>query len=281
MSTGQRKKWLELHPKNQVITKEKLGVYFNTLELRPDSVSKGPVNNWDLFSSKIVELKKKNPAAINSYFFRKIVAVKILYDKTDKIINAADWYPVGGYKAIYIPYTISKIISALPEGKEIDWKRIWRTQEIYPSLAHQVEIVAQQTMDYLRKVSKGGNERTLAIKEDTWKDYKKVPLKLTNEFLLDAVDSSFEKEEAKSQERQAKFEQITDLWSKYMTFGADYFKRLYDDVDRMRLLSGNDREILRKAYISIAKGNLTDRQVKQISQVLDKLDSETEYIRTK
>ena len=136
-------------------------------------------------------------------------------------------------------------------------------------------------MDYLRKVSKGGNERTLAIKEDTWKDYKKVPLKLTNEFLLDAVDSSFEKEEAKSQERQAKFEQITDLWSKYMTFGADYFKRLYDDVDRMRLLSGNDREILRKAYISIAKGNLTDRQVKQISQVLDKLDSETEYIRTK
>ena len=281
MSTGQRKKWLELHPKNQVITKEKLGVYFNTLELRPDSVSKGPVNNWDLFSSKIVELKKKNPAAINSYFFRKLVAVKILYDKTDKIINAADWYPVGGYKAIYIPYTISKIISALPEGKEIDWKRIWRTQEIYPSLAHQVEIVAQQTMDYLRKVSKGGNERTLAIKEDTWKDYKKVPLKLTNEFLLDAVDSSFEKEEAKSQERQAKFEQITDLWSKYMTFGADYFKRLYDDVDRMRLLSGNDREILRKAYISIAKGNLTDRQVKQISQVLDKLDSETEYIRTK
>lgn len=281
MSTGQRKKWLELHPKNQVITKEKLGVYFNTLELRPDSVSKGPVNNWDLFSSKIVELKKKNPAAINSYFFRKLVAVKILYDKTDKIINAADWYPVGGYKAIYIPYTISKIISALPEGKEIDWKRIWRTQEIYPSLAHQVEIVAQQTMDYLRKVSKGGNERTLAIKEDTWKDYKKVPLKLTNEFLLDAVDSSFEKEEAKSQERQAKFEQITDLWSKYMTFGTDYFKRLYDDVDRMRLLSGNDREILRKAYISIAKGNLTDRQVKQISQVLDKLDSETEYIRTK
>ena len=78
--------------------------------------------------------------------------------------------------------------------------------------------------------------------------------------------------------RQAKFEQITDLWSKYMTYGADYFKRIYDDVDRMRLLSGNDREILRKAYLSIAKGNLTDRQVKQISQVLDKLERETDYI---
>lgn len=278
MTTAKRKQWLELHPKNQVITKEKLGVYFNTLELRPDSVSKGPVNNWDLFSSKIVEMKKKNPASINSFFFRKLVAAKILYDKTDKIINAADWYPVGGYKAIYIPYTISKIISTLPEGKEIDWKRIWRTQEVYPSLAHQVEIVAQQTMEFLRKVSKGGNERTLAIKEETWKEYRKMPLTLTSEFLSDAVESSFEKEEEKSQERQTKFEQITELWNKYMTLGADYFKRIYEDIDRMRILSGSDREVLRKAYISIGKYNLSDRQVKQVSQVLDKLEHETEYI---
>lgn len=278
MTTAKRKQWLELHPKNQVITKEKLGVYFNTLELRPDSVSKGPVNNWDLFSSKIVEMKKKNPASINSYFFRKLVAAKILYDKTDKIINAADWYPIGGYKAIYIPYTISKIISTLPEGKEIDWKRIWRTQEVYPSLAHQVEIVAQQTMEFLRKVSKGGNERTLAIKEETWKEYRKMPLTLTSEFLSDAVESSFEKEEEKSQERQTKFEQITELWNKYMTLGADYFKRIYEDIDRMRILSGSDREVLRKAYISIGKYNLSDRQVKQVSQVLDKLEHETEYI---
>lgn len=278
MTASKRKQWLELYPKNQVITKEKLGMYFNTLELCPYSVSKGPVNNWDLFSTKIVELKKKNPASINSYFFRKLVAVKILYDKTDKIINTADWYPVGGYKAIYIPYTISKIIFALPDGREIDWKRIWRTQDIYPSLAHQIEIVARHTMEFLRKISNGGNERTLAIKEDTWKEYKKFSISLTSEFIADTVESTFEKEEAKSQERQTKFDQITGRWSEYMTLGADYFKRIYDDVDRMRLLSGSDREVLRKAYLGISKANLSDRQVKQLSQVLDKLEHETDYI---
>lgn len=278
MTATKRKQWIELHPKNQVITKEKLGVYYNTLELRPDSVSKGPVNNWNLFSSKIIELKNDNPAAINSYFFRKLVSVKILYDKTDKIINAADWYPVGGYKAIYIPYTISKIISALPKGKEIDWKLIWRNQEVYPSLVHQIEIVAHNTMDFMRKVSKGGNERTLAIKEETWKEYRQQPLTLTNEFLADAVDSSFEKEEAKSQERQTKFEQITELWNRYVTLGADYFKHVYDDMERIKLLKGSDREIIRKSYHSIAKGNLSDRQVKQLAQVLDKIERETDYI---
>lgn len=88
-------------------------------------------------------------------------------------------------------------------------------------------------------------------------------------------------EEAKSLERQTKFEQITELWTKYMILGSDYFKRIYDDVDRMRLLRGSNREVIRKAYLSIAKANLSDRQVRQLSQVLDKLERETDYIMPK
>lgn len=278
MTSAKRKQWLELHPKNQVITKEKLGVYFNILALRPDSVCKGPVNNWDLFSSNIVELKKKNPAAINSYFFRKLVCIRILFDKTDRMISAADWYPVGGYKAMYVPYTIAKIIASLPEGKEIDWKRIWRTQEIYPSLARQIEIVAPQTMKFLHDISKGGNERTLAIKEETWKEYCEQPLTLTDEFLNDAVETTFEKEEVKSQERKARFEMATDMWAKFMTLGADYLNRVYCDMDRLKLLTASDRESVRISALSIDKGNLSDRQVKRLTQIFVKLDKETDYI---
>lgn len=278
MSTTKRKQWLEQHPKNQVITKEKLGIYFNTLELRPDSVCKGPVNNWDLFSANIVDLKKKNPAAINSYFFRKLVCVKILFDKTDKMINAADWYPVGGYKAMYIPYTIAKIIASMPEGKEIDWKRIWKTQEVYPSLAHQVEIVAPQTMKFLHDISKGGNERTLAIKEETWQEYLKQPLILTDAFLDDATETAFEKEESKSQERQTRFNMATDMWAKFMLLGADYLNRVYSDMDRLKLLTASDREVVRISALSIAKANLSDRQVKRLTQIFIKLEEETDYI---
>lgn len=278
MTATKRKQWLEQHPKNQVITKEKLGIYFNTLELRPDSVCKGPVNNWDLFTSNIVELKKKNPASINSYFFRKLVCVKILFDRTDKMINAADWYPVGGYKAMYVPYTIAKIMATLPEGKEIDWKRIWRTQEVYPSLARQIELVAPQTMKFLQAISKGGNERTLAIKEDTWNEYRKQPLILTEEFLNDATDTSFEKEEAKSQERKARFEIATDMWAKFMTLGADYLTRVYKDMERMNLLTASDREVVRISALSVAKATLSDRQAKRLTQIFTKLDKETEYI---
>lgn len=280
MTTAKRKQWLELHPKNQVITKEKLGVYFNLLSLRPDSVCKGPVNNWDLFSSNIADLKRKNPAAINSYFFRKLVCIKIIFDKTDRMISAADWYPVGGYKAMYVPYTIAKIIASLPEGKEIDWKRIWQAQDVYPSLAHQVEILAPQTMKFLHDISKGGNERTLAIKEETWKEYRKQPLRLTDDFLKDATETKFEKEESKSQERQVRFNQVTDLWAKYMSLGAQYFQQLYEDMERMSLLTASDRKSVQICARSIAKGTLTDRQVKRLYQIIDNLDKQTDYIVT-
>lgn len=278
MSSAKRKKWLELHPKNQVITKEKLGIYYNTIELYPYNVCKGPVNNWESFSNQIIELKKSNPASINSYFFRKLVAAKIIYDKTDKIISKADWYPVGGYKAMYVPYTIAKIIATLPKDKEIDWRKIWRNQDIYPSLARQIEIVAKKTMIFLQQVSNNGNERTFAIKEETWKKYLDEPLELTNDFISDTVDSSYEKEEAKTQERKTRFNMTTDMWAKFMTLGDSYLNRVYRDMERLKLLSTADQECVRICSLSVRKGNLSDRQVKNLVKIFERLEKETDYI---
>lgn len=278
MTKAKRKAWLELHPKKQVITKEKLGMYYNTVALLPHLVCLGAVRNMPKFAESIVEIMKKNPASVNSYFFRKYVATKIIYDKTDRIINSADWYPVGGYKAMYIPYTISKILASIPEGKEIDWKRIWRMQDIYPSLAHQIEIVAQQTMLFLRKESNFGNERTLAGKEGTWEKYRKQELVLTNDFFADLVDSTFEKEEARSQERKTKFNLATDMWAKYMMLGADYLERIHHDMETQRLLSASDQECIRISAMSVRKGTLNDRQVKRLNQIFLRLDQETDYI---
>lgn len=278
MTKAKRNAWLELHPKNQVITKEKLGMYYNTVNLLPHLVCLGGVRNMPKFAETIVDIMKKNPASINSFFFRKYVAAKILYDKTDLIINNADWYPVGGYKAMYVPYTISKIISTIPNGFEIDWKRIWKSKDIYPSLAHQVEIVAQQTMLFLRELSNGGNERTLAGKEATWKEFKNRPLYLTPEFTNDLVDSSFTKEEAKSSERQTRFNLVTDMWSEFMSLGGDYFEKVYQDMESRKLLIATERESIRICALSIKNGSLTDRQVKRINTIFKKLEKETDYI---
>lgn len=175
MPKAKRDAWNKIHPKNQVITKEKLGIYYNTIDLLPHIVCGGGVKNMPHFARSIMDIMAKNSNVVNSYFFKKYVAVKILYDATDKIIATADWYPVGGYKAMYVPYTISKLIATLPKGKEIDWRRIWNQQKIYKTLAHQIEIIAYKTYKFMQEESRGGIERTYAMKEETWRKYRDMP----------------------------------------------------------------------------------------------------------
>jgi hypothetical protein len=49
-------------------------------------------------------------------------------------------------------------------------------------------------------------------------------------------------------------------------------------MEKKRLLSGAEREVVRIASLSIAKMSLTDRQVKKLAQIIEKLDKETDYL---
>ena len=279
MTKAQRSSWIKIHPKNQVITKEKLGMYYNTVALLPYQVCKGGVNNMPTFAKTVMEIMQKRPETVNSYFFKKYVAAKIIYDSTDKIIANADWYPAGGYKAMYVPYTISKIISALPKGKEIDWSLIWKEQTIYPTLAHQIEIVAKQTMDFFDEVSHGGNQRTYAIKEETWKKYLSQPLELEDDFLRNLINVEEVKAEEKAEAKVVRFNSEIDLMVKVVKLGHHYWLNLYKDLERQKILSGGERDKIKGIATYLAKnGFLTDPQAKALWKIVKKIQEQTDYI---
>ncbi len=279
MSKAQRQEWNKIHPKSQVITKEKLGMYYNTLALLPHLVCKGGVNNMPTFAKTIMYVMSKRPESINSFFFKKYVAVKIVYDSTDKLIAAAEWYPIGGYKAMYIPYTIAKIVSSLPKNKDIDWKLIWRKQSMYPSLAQQIEIVAKKTMDFFIRESKGGNERTYAIKEETWKKYKAETLILLDEFINALVDVEESNDEEKAEAKITRFNNATDMYAKSISLGWHYWYSIYEDLERQKILSTGERDIIKGMAIYIKKYSfLSDAQVKKLWKLVQKIEKETDYV---
>lgn len=279
MKKAQRTAWIRLHPKNQVITKEKLGMYYNTVALLPYQVCKGGVNNMPTFAKSVMGIMQKRPETINSFFFKKYVAVKIIYDSTDKLIANADWYPSGGYKAMYIPYTISKIISSLPIGKEINWPLIWKRQSLYPSLAHQIEIVAKQTKEFFDEVSHGGNQRTYAIKEETWKKYLSMRLVLESDFIMDLINLEESKTEEKAQAKIARFKSEIDLTVKAVKLGYKYWLNLYNDLERQKILSGGERDKIKGIASYLAKnGILTDSQAKALWKIVKKIQDHTDYV---
>lgn len=279
MTKAKRDAWNKIHPKNQVITKEKFGMYYNTIDLLPYLVCGGGVKNMPHFAETIIARMEKEPHMINSFFFKKYVAVKIIYDNTDRIIAAADWYPVGGYKAMYVPYTISKIIASLPKGKEIDWTRIWNAQKIYASLTRQIEIVAYKTHLFLKDISNGGIERSFAVKEETWKKYRQEPLELNEDFVNDLIDSQEFKNEAKSEAKVAKFKDQVDLYAKVQALGGTYWEDVYNDLERQNLLKLGERDIVKKMAGYLKRGYfLTDSQVKQLWNIVEKIENDTSYI---
>ena len=278
MTKAKRDAWNRLHPKNQVITKEKFGMYYNTIDLLPHLVCGGGVKNFPSFAENIMKYMEKNPNMINSFFFKKYVAAKIIYDSTDVIIAKADWYPTGGYKAMYVPYTISKIVASLPQGKEIDWTRIWNAQKIYESLARQIEIVAYKTHCFLKEISNGGIERSYAIKEETWKKYRQEPLELEEDFINELINGEEFKDKAKSEAKKKRFENEIDLEVKVNTLGSAYWEAVYQDLDRQKLLSPYERDVIKSMANYLKRGFLTGPQVKKLWKIVQKIEKETDYI---
>ena len=199
MTEAQREKYKAKNPKNQVVKKEKLAKCLNTIYMNPHVVCEGSANNMKAFANTIEQMYEKDKDSINEFFFKKSIAAVILFDSVDRIVNKAPWYPKGGNKAQIVPYTIARIIHEIPKGYELDWKRIWQKQMLYPELVHQVEIVAEQTHKFLMD-SEGVIVREYAKKAGTWKKFRdEFKISLTDEFKESLINAQEMKEEAKAE----------------------------------------------------------------------------------
>jgi hypothetical protein len=179
---------------------------------------------------------------------------------------------------MYVPYTISKIVASLPQGKEIDWTRIWNAQKIYDSLARQIEIVAYKTYLFFKEISNGGIERSFAVKEDSWKKYRQEPLELEEDFVKELINSEEFKVEAKSEAKKKRFESEIDLEVKVNTLGSAYWEAVYQDFERQKLLSPYERDVIKSMANYLKRGFLTGPQVKKLWKIVQKIEKETDYI---
>lgn len=149
LTPAQKKKFCEMHPKNQVIKKEKLAKCYNTILMNPHQVCQSSAINFNRFAGVIEKIYDENRDSINEDFFRKCVSSVILFDTLDGLISKASWYPKGGNKAQIVPYTIAKLMTLIPKGKDIDWRYIWQKQTLYPELAEELLRLAYCTHNFL------------------------------------------------------------------------------------------------------------------------------------
>lgn len=275
LTVAQKKKFCEMHPKNQVIKKEKLAKCYNAVLMNPHQVCQSSAINFNRFAVIIEKIYDEDRDSINEAFFKKCVSSVILFDTLDSMIGKASWYPKGGNKAQIVPYTIAKLMLLLPKGTDIDWHYIWQKQTLYPELAEELMKLSFCTHNFLMEQANGGIVRTISRTQAVWKNFQEYQYKLSDAFVATLVSIEEIKSVEKAAKRTHKFNSDVDVSVEVFKLGAEYWMKVYRDLLKENILSYGDCSFIKGISDYIAKMNLPSfsqckRLVKIISKAEDK-----------
>lgn len=265
--------FVKKYPKNQVVKKEELSKYFTCAALlRPDIVSKGSEKCMAFFAEYIDGKYQSTPEYFNEEFYKMAICFTILFRATDRIVNRASWYNVGGYKLNIVPYTISKLIASIPEGYSLGYDLIWKKQQLYPSLNAQIEKIAKITNEFIQR-SNGIIVTEYCKKEDTWKKYRAYPVQLDAYFLSDLVSKELIDSKMKSEIKEEKLKKEINCLVEIYNLGGNYWEDLLAEGLKRHILSPMEMDLLKlaKDYAN-NKRVPSDKQAKLIWKIREKLD---------
>lgn len=273
LTPAQKKKFCEMHPKNQVIKKEKLAKCYNTILMNPHQVCQSSAINFNRFAGVIEKIYDENRDSINEDFFRKCVSSVILFDTLDGLISKASWYPKGGNKAQIVPYTIAKLMTLIPKGKDIDWRYIWQKQTLYPELAEELLRLAYCTHNFLMDQANGGIVRTISRTQAVWKNFQDYKYTLGETFLSTLVSIEETKNAERAAKRAHKFDAAIDASVEIFNLGANYWMKVYNDLMKENVLSYGDCSFIKGIADYTAKQNLPSAsQCKRLVKIVNKAE---------
>ena len=279
MSKSERDKFKQKYPKQQKITKDELAKYMMILECHPDAVAYGSSKIIKPFAEKIDKEYQEHREYFNEQYYKKVVCAAIIYKRTDAIVNKQPWYPKGGNKAQIVPYTIAKILDAVPTDKSIDYELIWQKQDIYPSFVHEIEIVSKMAHEFLLD-SHGIIVRDYARDAKTWARFREQKIELTAEFIQDLVPAELIKEVEASARKEQKEVNKVAVEIEVVKLGAQYWKNLIVQAKEKGILGSKDESILLQAtrFEDTIPKFPTSSQARQIMLIRERLGNEGLFI---
>ncbi|MBR3980840.1 MAG: AIPR family protein [Bacteroidales bacterium] len=273
LTSSQRDLFKEKNPKNQLVTKEKLAKCYNAILMHPDQVCKSSADNFKIFAPYIDEIYENNRDSINDEFFKKCVCSIIIFDTLDNLISKQDWYPKGGNKAQITPYTISKLMTILPQGTDLDWVSIWNKQTLYPALATELLKLAYFTHLYLEKKANGGIVRSLARLAGTWNDFKTVDFNLSEAFQASLISKQETRSVEQAARRAHKFNSKIDASVEIFKLGCAYWMNVYNALTREEIISYGDCDFIRSIASYIGRGQLpSSAQCRRLLKIVEKAE---------
>ena len=278
--SSQMKQYETRYPEKQVIKMVDLAKYMEIYEGKPHTVSKGKQALVKIFATEIKAQWEKSDEMFNDYYFKRVVALAIIFRRTDEIVRETTWFKKSrSYKANVIAYTMSIIFHYIRKNKKeysIDFMRIWNLQDIYPGLREQIEVLCTEVYEFITAPSRETENVTEWCKKELcWEKAQNKSWTITQDFL----DMLILKESIQSQEKEAKrdrrVENEVDDIKFILSVGKEYWQQVVEWGSSRRLLSDMEKSLLKMAMnIGITGRIPSDKQVKAILKARERMISE-------
>ena len=277
--SSQLKQYSDRYPEKQVITMLDLAKYVEIYRCRPDVVSKGKQKTLQLFASEIKASWDRINTVYNSMYYKKIVALAIIYKKTDEIIKQTDWYKEKhSYKANVIAYTMSVLfyyIRKHHKGYNIDLLRIWNNQDIYKELEDQIRVLCGEVYRYITGPRETENVTEWCKKELCWTKAQVQVWSISDRFIYSLVSKESVAEEDKEEKSKQKISNEVDMLKEIISKGPSYWQKVLDWGRSRNKLTEKEDSLLRLTVNMNTTGRIpTDRQAAAILQTRKRLIQE-------
>jgi hypothetical protein len=278
--SSQMKQYETRYPENQVIKMVELAKYMEIYEGSPDIVSKGKQEIVKVFAADIKKQWAKSDAIYNTYYYKRVVAIAIIFKATDEIIKQTDWYrEKHSYKANVTAYTMSILFDYVRrniKGFEVDFLRIWNQQEIYPALEQQLKVLCTQVYEFITRDDRLTENVTQWCKQvRCWELAQKQEWNILPTFLKTLVEAEQNKSEEKTAKEKQKVEAEMDALKYIMGAGRAYWEKVYSWGADRKLLSEMDSSILKLVINMDVTGRIPSvKQAKVVLKTRERLISE-------
>lgn len=275
--SSQMKQYETRYPENQVIKMVDLAKYMEIYAGAPDIVSKGKQAIVKVFADQIKNQWNKSDIGFNVYYFKRVVALAIMFKETDDIIKATAWYKEKhSYKANVVAYTMSVIFDYIRTkfgDYTLDFSRIWNEQCLYDELRDEISVLCEEVYNFITSDSRlTENVTEWCKKEECWKRARTVKWTMRPEFLKTLVPVRSVKQDEDEAKKIQKVANEVDELKFIFAAGSVYWKQVLQWGSSRNLLSPMEMDILKLIIKQDITGRIpTDKQAKVVVKARTRL----------
>lgn len=245
-----RRRFLEMHPREQVLTKTDLAKSENAWRELPHVVSKGAQKNFSVFAGYIAEAWRTTNEDFHEEYFRAAVGRVILFRALEGLVSDQPWYS-GGYRSNVVAYSMAKLAHMIREQEPtrvLDAKSIWTKGTISKALNDQLVIVARAMHEVITDPPAGvQNVTEWSKRELCWQQASAVSVHLQPDLVAELEGKSVQREAGRESRSIQKVDAGISAQEAVVKIGAQYWADVRTWARERGFLSTEDERMLRMA----------------------------------